>query len=104
MNTQVEAVTVKEAHYKPHNRLTSVTFESSVPFAGESMSCQVGRNCDAIAPARLEPDGTAVRIEKGQAAQGLLISRRHHDRASNQRFVDQVYVPMYNVKALQYSE
>ncbi len=90
-----------------YKTLSGATLESSVPFAGETVSVRIGGqnpNCDSIIPARLEPDGSAVPIKEGQIASGLLFRRRTVDRAHNgAQFIEQCYVPMSNVKCLQYS-
>lgn len=82
------------------NRIASVRFSESVPFAGESQS--VAAPDVSIVPARLEPDGRAVPIEKGQVAGGLLLTRKQHDRIANAQRMERVWVPMHVVKGIVY--
>lgn len=82
------------------NRIASVRFSESVPFAGESQS--VAAPDVSIVPARLDPDGRAVPIEKGQVAFGLLLTRKFHDRISNSQRMERVFVPMQIVKGIVY--
>jgi hypothetical protein len=89
---------------KPQTKLVSVAFVDSIPFGNESMSVQIGRNCDSITPARMEADGSAVAIDKNQRADGLLIRQRRHDRVRNVFVVDQCFVPWSNIRGLQYGE
>lgn len=82
------------------NRIASVRFSESVPFAGESQS--VAAPDVSIVPARLEPDGRPVPIEKGQVPGGLMLTRRYHDRISNTQRMERVWVPMDVVKGIVY--
>ncbi len=94
----------KEPDFKSHQRLIAASFVNSIPFAGETSGVQIPRNCDSIVPARLDCDGSAIAIDKGQRADGLLVRRKVHDRTTNTRYVDQVFVPFANVRGLQFGE
>lgn len=82
------------------NRIVSVRFSESVPFAGESQS--VAAPDVSIVPARLEPDGRPVPIEKGQVAGGLMLTRRYHDRIANAQRMERVFVPIHCVRGIVY--
>lgn len=82
------------------NRVVAVRFTESVPFNGEVQS--VTSNDVSIVPARLDPDGRAVPIEKGQVSGGLLLTRRYSDRISNTQRMERVWVPMALVKGIIY--
>lgn len=90
--------------YKPLTKLVSVTFVNSVAFGGESQSAQLGRNVDAIIPARMEGDGTPVPVEKGQRADGILLKAKRHDRVSGKRYVAMDFVPWANIRSLSYGD
>jgi hypothetical protein len=79
-----------------HARLIGVRFTTPVQFAGTTDSLRIGANCLSIAPARLEPDGSAVATDKGQASQGILC------RAQGRGFVSQTFVPFANVSEVLY--
>jgi hypothetical protein len=84
------------------NRIVSVRFSESVPFNAECMSV-VAPNV-TIVPARLEPDGRAVPIEKGQMPVGLLLTQRYNDRVANRPRMERVFVPMALVRGIVYGE
>jgi len=84
------------------NRIASVRFSESVPFNGEAQS--VAAPDVAIVPARLEPDGRAVPIEKGQMPVGLLLTRKVFDRVANRPRMERVFVPMALVRGIVYGE
>lgn len=84
------------------NRIVSVRFSESVPFNGEAQS--VAATDVAIVPARLEPDGRAVPVEKGQMPVGLLLTRWNHDRVANRKRMERVFVPMALVRGIVYGE
>ena len=67
-------------------------------------SVQIGRNVDSIIPARMEGDGSAVGIDKGQRADGIVIRMRRHDRVTGKRYVSQEFVPWANIRSLTYGE
>ncbi len=102
--TSVETKPALQLPYTPRTRLVAAAFVNSVPFAGETASVQLGRNCDSILPARLDGDGAVALLEKGQQPTGLLIKRNVHDRTTNERYVDQVFVPFANVRGIQYGK
>ena len=54
-------------------QIESVNFIESVLFSGQSARLGPAGNCSEILPARCEPNGTFVVIDKGQRADGLLI-------------------------------
>ncbi len=91
-----------EPQFKPLTKLVAAYFVESVPFGGETHSVNVGRNADSIAPARLEKDGAAMPVESGQRADGIVLRRKSHNRASNERVVLQAFVPWSNIRALEY--
>jgi hypothetical protein len=87
------------------NRIVSVRFTDAVPWRGESMGVtQATADADSIVPARLEPDGRAVPIEKGQASAGLLLTRKYHDRIANKPRMERVFVPMALIRGIIYGE
>lgn len=105
MSPQVEVLkSVPAPEPKAHNRLIGATFIESIPFSGEVSSIALGNKCDSIAPARLESDGTAVPIEKGQQSMGILVKRKVRDMTRNTLFVDQCFVPWANIRGLVYGE
>ncbi len=73
-------------------QLRGVVFVAPVQFAGVQGSIQIGRNADSITPVRIESDGSAVAIDKGQRSDGLLIRWRK----------EQAVVPWANLSELQY--
>lgn len=85
-------------------RVVAVAFVHSVPFANESSSVQVGRNCDTVWPARLKGDGTPARIEENQKADGLLIRRSVHNMNTNLKYTEQVFVAFANIRGIQYGK
>ncbi len=86
-------------------RVTSIRFAEAVPFRGENHSMVVGpAGADSITPARIEPDGRAVPIEKGQAAGGWLLTRKFLDRVTGKTAVERVFVPMGLVRGVIYGE
>lgn len=97
-----DATKTKVPSYKPHETLTGATFDRAIPFAGTCESVQLGRNCDSIVPARLEPDGTTVAIDRGQRADGVRLRRKVDNLQTRESFMDQVFVPWANVIGLQY--
>lgn len=73
-----------------HATPIGVRLTQPITFGGVSEHFRlVGQNanCLSIAPARLEPDLSAVATDKGQASQGLLV------KAQGKGFVSQVFVP-----------
>lgn len=91
-----------EATLPVHTRIAAAFFVTSIPFAGETVGAQVGRNCTSIVPARLEADGSAVTIDKGQRADGLQIRSVEHDRKNNTKYIGQCFVPWANVRGITY--
>jgi len=83
-------------------RLIGATFSGSIPFGGEALAVQLGRNVEAILPAVLAPDGSATPIKDGQRADGVLLRQRTHDRLRGTWYTAQEFVPWANVKGLQY--
>lgn len=80
------------------NRIASVRFVESVPFAGtEQSSAQIGRGADSIMPAKLEPDGTPSLILANQRADGLLLEGKLAGRR------ERVFVPFANVRGVTYA-
>jgi hypothetical protein len=102
MNPQLEAKPTPKL--PPQTRLISVSFLQSVHFLGESMSARLASGfgfgggalaaVDSITPARLDFDGQAVPIEKGQRADGLLLMRKGA----------KCFVGMVNVGEIAYGE
>jgi len=87
------------------NRISAVRFCQAVPWRGEQMGATQGpADADSIVPARLEPDGRAVPIEKGQASAGLLLTRKFHDRLANRTRMERVFVPMALIRGIIYGE
>jgi hypothetical protein len=91
-------------NYKAHTRISGVVFVNSIPMGGESQSVQIGRNVHSITPARIEADGTAVAIDKGQRADGLLLKKFTHNRMNGQKYIEQEFTPWANVRGVQYGE
>ena len=81
-------------------RVVAVRFRESVPFNGETQS--VAAPDVSIVPARLDPDGRAVPIEKGQLAVGLLLTRRYRNPAANAQQMERVFVPLELVRGIIY--
>lgn len=80
-------------------KLLSAHFIESITLLGERTSCAPGlHGCKSILPAKMLADGTAQPVDK-EAPHGLLIveeSGRGERRS--------VFVPMANVRFLQYGE
>jgi hypothetical protein len=85
------------------NRITSVRFTDSAPFGGESLSVTISSDVSAV-PSRLDPDGRAAPIEKGQIATGLTLTRKYQDRGANKVRMERVYIPMSMVRGIVYGE
>lgn len=85
------------------NRITSVRFTDSAPFGGESLSVTISAEV-SVAPSRLDPDGRAVPIEKGQIATGLTMTRNYQDRGANKTRMERVYIPMSMIRGIVYGE
>ncbi len=85
-------------------KIVAVAFVNSVPFANESSSVQVGRNCDSVKPARLRGDGTPAYLEDSHRADGLLIRRTIHSPQTNQKHTQQVFVPFANIRGIEYGK
>ena len=100
-----EAVKLEPKPVEP-KRIASVRFVDSVPFggAGEAMGVEVGTTAEFVVPARHEADGSPVTIAANQRADGLLLSRRYHDRVRNRATVERVFVPWSNVRGVKYGE
>ena len=82
-----------------HTRPIGVRLTQPITFGGVSEHFRLtgpGANCVSIAPARLEPDLSAVATDKGQASQGLLV------KAQGKGFVSQVFVPYAMVAEVLY--
>jgi hypothetical protein len=90
--------------FRPCTRLVSATFVHSVAFGGESQSVQIGRNVDSLVPGILSADGSAVGIEKGQRADGIILRQRYYDRVTGRRMIRQDFVPWANIRSLSYGE
>jgi hypothetical protein len=86
------------------NRIVSVRFRESVPILGETLTATIGQGVDSVVPARLEPDGRAVPIEKGQASAGLLLTRIYLDRQAGTRRMERIFVPLALVRGIIYGE
>jgi hypothetical protein len=52
----------------------------------------------------MEADGSAVGIDKGQRADGIVVKMRRHDRVTGKRYVSQEFIPWANVRSLTYGE
>lgn len=94
-------IPIEDVYAEPKG-IQAAHFVNSVPFIDERQSCSIGLNCDSILPARLEVDGSAVVIDKGQRADGLVIRRKFHNRGLNTRSIAQVFVPWANIRGVQY--
>lgn len=92
MNAPTHVTPKPEPKAEAALRIKGVVFCMSVQFAGVQESIQIGRNADSITPARIEADGSAIQIDKGQRSDGLLIKWRK----------TQCVVPWANVRELQY--
>jgi hypothetical protein len=100
-----EAIKLEPPKSVDCNRIVSVRFREAVPWRGEQMGATQGpADADSIVPARLEPDGRAVPIEKGQASAGLLLMRKYHDRIANKSRQERVFVPMALIRGIIYGE
>jgi len=87
------------------NRLSYVAFLESVSFAGsEETSISVPGKADRLVPARLEADGSATPIDKGQRSDGVLLIRTKSDTKSGRMVEYRRLVPWANLKDLGYSE
>lgn len=94
-----------EPVYAPQTRLLSASFVQSVPFGDEAMSVSIGsKQVEAILVARLDADGLATAIEKGQRSDGILLRAKRHDRARNTHYMQQCFVPWSNVRGLGYGD
>lgn len=87
-------------------KLVSVSFVTSTPWNNETTTATLGPtgNADIIVPCRLNAKAQPVPIKDGEAAMGLLIRRRQHDRIRNRYVVTQTVVPWGNVRGLGYAE
>lgn len=92
------AVKVKET-------LVGFSLVESIAFCGQELtSVTIPRNTDSIAPARLEPDGTAVTISTGQRADGLLLRKKQLNLGTREYAIEQHFVPFANIRGLTYGE
>lgn len=97
MNAQTQTqssthIVAKAEPKQDYLKISGVVFGRPVQFAGVQSSIQIGRNADSITPVRIENDGSAVQIEKGQRSDGMLIRYRGA----------QCMVPWANIDELQY--
>lgn len=85
-------------------RIRSVRLIESAPFAGtESTTIQMEPGkCDRVYAARMESDGTAVAIEKGQRSDGLVFEREWIDRNTNQKRLERIFQYSSNVRCVVY--
>lgn len=83
-------------------RITSVRFIESVPFGGtESTHVGMGLGkCDRIYAARIEADGSAVAIDKGQRADGLVFEREYRDGQT--RKLERIFQAWANIRCVSY--
>lgn len=77
-------------------KLIAVRFVTPIQLAGVTDSVRLGVNCVSVCPARIEPDGSAVPTDKGQASQGLLI------RGNGRGFHTQSFAAWANVAEIMY--
>lgn len=90
---------------KTKERLTGFGLVESIAFCGKELASVIlGRDADSIAPARLEPDGTAVVISSGQRADGLLLRKKNMNLQTRMECIEQKMVPFANIRGLDYGE
>lgn len=103
--TEAKKPTEKPEVVTVHTRIVSAHFVETAYFDGtETASAAIGRNCSLIAPARIEADGSAIAIDKGQRADGLLLRGNAKTSAQGKRYQAQAFVPWANVKSVAYGE
>lgn len=89
---------------KVHDKLIGARFLEAVSFGGTvEMSLTVPRNANFVCPARLDFDGKAVAIEKGQRADGLLF-RKEVRQPNGEVHIAQVLAFTANVLECTYGE
>jgi hypothetical protein len=96
MNAPTHVTPKPEPKSEATLKLIAARFVTPIQFAGVTDSVRIGANCLTICPARIEPDGSAIPSDKGQASQGLLI------RGNGRGFHTQSFAPWANVAELMY--
>ncbi len=90
---------------KQRTRLSGFAVVESITFGGQELvSVTIGRNTDTIEPARLEPDGAAVVIDKGQRADGVLLRKKCTNLGTREEYLDQYFVPFANIRGFSFGE
>ena len=94
---------MSEPQKKPR-LITAVRFVNSVQFGTtEATFITMGAGkCDRVFAARIEADGTAVAIDKGQRADGLLFERDRTDTNTRTAITDRAFTPWVNISGINY--
>ena len=85
-------------------RIASLRLNASINFLGtenDFIPCTAANRVAAFA-ARLEADGSVVRISANQRADGLALERPYVDRADGQTKCERAFVPWSNLKSVAY--
>lgn len=104
MSPQVETKpALAEPAPKLHTKIACVSFVESVTFANQEYSSVNLDKCESIFPGRLLPDGSPALLTDGQVAAGLILRTKSRPQPGQPRCVEQSWVPMTNVKSIQYT-
>jgi hypothetical protein len=86
------------------SRISSVRFRDVVPFNGTEAPyvAPTAINGIQVWPARMEADGSIVRIGANQRADGLAFERHFISRADNKANSERIFVSWANIKSVSY--
>lgn len=85
-------------------RPTSVRLKDSVPFGGreETTILVVPGKCDRVLGGRIESDGSAVVIAKGERPDGLIFERDWTPVGAKEKFTERIFQAWANIRCVVY--